>query len=107
VTERDQVFRVEGQRGLEHATRLVDSTGFVQRLPIYDVPAHVAGLLRQELLTDQNGLFEISTLSELVGQGSEVAAGILVKLPFELVDAFGAGHQHLGGCAQAAVGEAE
>jgi hypothetical protein len=78
-----------------------------RRLPVDDVPAHVTGLLRQELLADQNRLFEVSTLSEFIGQGSEVAAGILVELLFELVDAVGAGHQSLGGGAQAAVGEAE
>jgi hypothetical protein len=67
----------------------------------------VSGLLRQELLTDQNRLVEISALSKFVGQRSEVAAGIFVELPFELVNAVGAGHQSLGGGAQAAVREAE
>jgi hypothetical protein len=67
----------------------------------------VAGLLRQEFLADQNRLIEISTLSEFIGQRSEVTARILVELPFELVDAIGAGHQSLGGGAKAAVGEAE
>jgi hypothetical protein len=67
----------------------------------------MAGLLRQKLLTDQNRLIEIPTLSKLIGQWSEVAARILVKFPFELVNAFGAGHQSLGGGAQAAVSEAE
>jgi hypothetical protein len=67
----------------------------------------VSGLLRQEFLADQDRLVEISSLTKLVGQRSEVAARILVELLFELVDAIGAGHQSLGGGAQAAVGEAE
>jgi hypothetical protein len=107
VPQGDQVFGIQRERGLEHSTRLVDATGFEQCLPVDDVPAHVTGLLRKELLADQNRLVEISTLTKLIGQGSEVAAGILVELLFELVDAFGAGHQSLGGGAQAAVREAE
>ena len=107
MTQRDEVLGIERERGLEHAARLVEAAALVQRLPVDDVPAHVSGLLRQELLADQDRLLEISSLSELIGQRSEVAAGILVELLFELVDAGGAGHQSLGGGAQAAVGEAE
>ena len=107
VTQGDQVLGVERESGLEHAARLVEAATLVQRLAVDDVPAHVSGLLRQELLADQDRLFEVASLSEFVGQRSEVAAGILVELPFELVDAVGAGHQSLGGGAQAAVGEAE
>ena len=55
------------------------------------------------LLADQDRLFEIADFAELVRQRSEVSAGILVELLFELVDAGGTGHQSLGGGAQAAV----
>jgi hypothetical protein len=107
VPQRDQVFRIEGERRLEDAASFVEPAALVQRLAVDDMPAHVAGLLRQELLADQDGLVEISTLSKLVGQRSEVAARVFVELPFELVDAVRAGHQSLGGGAQAAVREAE
>jgi len=67
----------------------------------------VAGLMREELLAYQDGLLEIAPFSELVREGREVTARILVELFLELVDAGGAGHQSLGGGAQAAVKEAE
>ena len=103
VPERDEVFRVERECGFEHASRIVEPTAFVQRLPVDDVPAHVAGLLREELLADHDRLLEVAHLPELVGERGEIPPRILVELLLELVDAGGAGHQHLGSGAQAAV----
>ena len=103
VPQRDEVLGVERQRGLEHAQRFVQATALEQRLAVDDVAAHVARLLREILLADQDRLFEVANFAELIRQRGEVAARIFVELLFELVDAGGAGHQSLGGGAQAVV----
>ena len=103
MTQRNQVLRIERERRLEHRARVVEPSVLVERLAVDDVPAHVTGLLRKELLAYQNRLIEITPFSELIGEGREITARILVELLLELVDAGGAGHQSLGGGAQAAV----
>src|SRR4029079_15598574 len=56
---------------------------------------------REVRLANQDRLFEVADLAELVRGGSEVAARVLVDLLVELVDAGGAGHQSLVSGAQA------
>src|SRR6185436_19235846 len=60
--------------------------------PVHDVPAHVARLLREKLLTDEDRLVEVPELAVLVRQWREVPSRILVEFLPEFVDAGRTGH---------------
>src|SRR4051812_27565055 len=101
MPEGDKVLGVEAECRLEDAAGLLKPPSFVKRLPVNDVPAHVTGLLRKELLADHDCLVDLTRLSKFVRQRREVASRILVELLLQLVDAGGTGHQSLSGVAQA------
>ena len=92
VPERDEVFGIERKGSFEHRAGFVVTAGFEQRLTVDDVPAHVSGLLRQKLLTDEDGLLEIAKLPVLIRERREVTAGILVEFFSELVNSRRTGH---------------
>jgi len=73
MAQRDEVFRIERQRRLEHGARLVESTELEQCLAVDDVPAHVAGLLRQVFLADEDGLLEIKSAARDPGSRAKIA----------------------------------
>src|SRR5262245_294755 len=92
VAQRDEVFRVEGKRRLEHVARFLEPVLLVERLSVDDVAAHVAGLLRQVFPADEDRLVEVTRFAVLVRQRSEVPTGVLVKLLSQLVDSGRTGH---------------
>ena len=92
VAKRDQVFGVERECRLEHTSRFIVPAGFEKGLAVHDVAAHVSRLLRQKLLTDENGLLEIADFPIFVRERREIPARILVELFPELVDARRTGH---------------
>jgi hypothetical protein len=58
----------------------------VKCLSVYDVTAHVAGLLRKMRAADGYRLFGISGFPVFIGERRKITARILVKLLPELVD---------------------
>jgi hypothetical protein len=56
------------------------------------VAAHVTRLLRQKLLANEDGLFEITEFPVFVCEGREIPARILVEFFPELVDTRRTGH---------------
>ena len=86
MAQRDEVFRIEREGALEDRARLRQVPGLVQRLAEDDVAAHVAGLLREELAAERDGLRQVARLPVLVGERGEVATRVLVELLPELVD---------------------
>jgi hypothetical protein len=51
-----------------------------------DVPADVAGLGAQVGLADFDGLRRIACLSQLIGEGSEVAARVVLELAAQFLE---------------------
>jgi hypothetical protein len=92
VTQCDEVFGIERERGLEDAPCLIVPARLEERLAVHDVPTHVPGLLGQELLTDENGLLEIADFAVFIGERREIPARILVEFLPELVDTRRTGH---------------
>ena len=68
------------------------AAGFEKSLSVHDVATHVSGLLRQKLLTDEDGLLEIADLPVFVRERREIPARILVEFLPELVDTRRTGH---------------
>src|SRR4051812_1561907 len=92
MPERDQILRIESERGLEDRARLIVTSSLEQRLTVNDVPAHVAGLLWQKLLTDEDRLVEVAELPVFIRQWREIPPRILVEFLPEFVDAGRTGH---------------
>ena len=86
MSQSDQVFRIQRERCLENGLRFWQTFGLEQRLPEDNVPAHVAGLLREILLADEDGLVEIACLAVFVGERGKISTGILVEFLAKLLD---------------------
>jgi hypothetical protein len=80
MTQRDQVFGIERERGLEHRLCLDERAVFKQRLPEDNVPTHVARLLGQVLSTQRDGLRQIARLAVFVRKRRKVATRVFVEL---------------------------
>jgi len=105
VAEGDQVLGVESERGMEELTRLIEASGFEERLRQHDVTADVRGLLREMGPTECDRLVQITGLAVLVRQWGEVASRVLVEFLFELVKPGGAGHSMPSGAPRGPGGE--
>ena len=103
VTEGDEILRIEPQRRLEDRARLGHAARLVERLAVDNMPAHVPRLLREKLLADHDGLLDVPGLAKFVRQRREIATRVFVEFLLQLVGAGSAGHQSLGGGAQAGV----
>ena len=76
----------------ERGARLIESRQLEQRLSVNDVAAHVARLLRQVFLANDDGLLGVARLAILVRKRSEIPTRVLVKLLSEFVDSGRTGH---------------
>src|SRR5689334_11123234 len=92
MAQGDEVLGIERQCRLEDAASLVVPSRFEKSLAIHDVAAHVARLLRQKLLADEDCLLEVPDFPVFVGERREISARILVEFLAELVDARSTGH---------------
>jgi len=78
-SERDEIFRIERERAPEDLTRFVELTGLVERLTVYDLPAHVPGHLREVGATYLYGALRLTPFPVFVREGREIPSGVLVK----------------------------
>ena len=95
VPQCDEVLRVERERRLKNGLGLFNLPRLEERLPVDDMPAHVAGLLWQILPANRYGLLDVAGLAVLVGQRGEVPPRILLELLTQFLYAGGARHERL------------
>jgi len=88
----NEVLGVERQRRPERGLGVVESADLEQRLRVHDVPAHMAGLLREVGLADKQRLIEIAYFAILICKRRKIPARILVEFLFQLVDSGRTGH---------------
>ena len=92
VAQRDQVFGIEIERGLERLTRFLEAAAIVERLAEHDMTADVPRLLRNLAPADLNGAVVVARLSKLVCESREDPARILGVLTKKVCDQGGVGH---------------
>ena len=92
VPERDEVLRVDSQRGLKGGAGFLEPTGLEEALTVHDQPVHVAGLFAEVFFAQEDRPVNEAGLAVLVGQRREEAPRVLVVALPKVVDAVGCGH---------------
>src|SRR5688572_3136194 len=95
MPERDEVLGIERKGRFEDGSGFLDLSRLVQRLTIHDVPAHMAGLLRQVFPTDRDRLLDVARFAVFVRQRGEIPPRILLEFLAQFVYAGRARHDPL------------
>ena len=81
MPKRDQILRIECERRFENGTCFLMSPSLEQCLPVHDVPAHMAGLLREHIRWEESVLFERAQTELKEGELRLLGEDLSLRIP--------------------------